>query len=424
MIEGYVGLIGGGKSLNATDRATDYWAGGGVVCSNMTFMPDPWYNLRYESKMKSFRLPEIPVGDVRVIGGVSYVFEGEDCLARLEGDIAYANSCGYKDYLRRRKKWEFQDGQFIKLKNSDLEGELHALIPKGTPDKPVLLIIDEAIDFFDTDDRGTANKEFLSFLRHSRKQSVDVIFIAQDYTEINKRIRNQTQFVWTFWDMATFKIPGLRSTLPPPWRNMILCQQWNKEMKGGVLKRVWKSRDVDLFGCYKTDELFRSLKSADGKTDFSGEGAIKKESKKMNMFEKVALFLCMLFSALSFFRGGNAVAETVSVDSASSIAAKVENSEGPPVEVLYGRFRYLETDGESDCIYVDGIEYMVGQQTTAGVVLSATGSSVHILGIDGKTTFIYPDYGYRTDIPEDPQVASRPESVSKGTATASGQQET
>ena len=57
-------------------------------------------------------------------------------------------------------------------------GELNALIPVATPDKPVLVVIDEAVDFFDVDDRGTANREFLSFLRHSRKQATDLIFIA------------------------------------------------------------------------------------------------------------------------------------------------------------------------------------------------------------------------------------------------------
>ena len=72
-------------------------------------------------------------------------------------------------------------------------------------------------------------------------------------------------------------------------------------MSGGVMKRVWKPRDVGLFGCYRTDELFRALKSADGKTDFSGEGRIIKGDFRMKPLEKVALFACLLLSALNFF---------------------------------------------------------------------------------------------------------------------------
>ena len=400
MIEGYVGLIGGGKSLNATDRMMRYMAAGGVVYTNMTLVQKPWYNLRYAHKMREFRLPRIPNvpgSIVSIVGGEYYLFLGEHCICRIKGGFAYANSCGFEEYLCRTYKWQYQEGQYNRLSNEDLTGELHSLIPRGTPDKPVLCVLDEAVDFFDTDDRSKANREFLSFLRHSRKQCVDMIFIAQDFTELNKRIRNQTHFIWTFWDMQTFKVPGLRTTLPPPWRNMILKQQWNRNMSGGPLKREWKVRDNGLFGCYKTDELFRSLKSADGRTDFSGEGNIIEGGFRMKPLEKIALFACLLLSALNFFAGGKKELQTAGpVIEQTRILSAQGDEYIPTTTVLYGEFQRSRLNGSWKSYRIDGIEYEPGRLTPSGTVLAVTEQHVHIRDDQGNDTFIYP----RHDPPE------------------------
>jgi hypothetical protein len=425
MIEGYVGLIGGGKSLNATDRMMRYMASGGVVYTNMTLIRHPWYNQRYAHSMKEFKLDFVPLGSYWSLSGMRYVFDETGlCLCRIdEAGFAWANSCGFEAYLEDKFNWQYQKGQYNKLSNDDLQGELHALIPCGTPDKPVLCVLDEAVDFFDTDDRGKANREFLSFLRHSRKQSVDLIFIAQDFTELNKRIRNQTHFIWTFWDMQSFKIPGLRSTLPPPWKNMILCQQWNRNMTGGVLKRVWKPRDIGLFGCYRTDELFRALKSADGKTDFSGEGKIIQGEFRMKPLEKVALFACLLFSGLQFFSGGknHQVESSAGGSAASAIPAK-EDVFIPETTVLYGTFQRMRVNGNWKSYRVDGIEYIPGQMTTAGTVLAVTDNHVHIRDDRGNDTFIYQQHDVWD--PEPDKSIPRPENADDGTASVSGYQET
>ncbi len=396
MIEGYVGLIGGGKSYNATLRMLEYMASGGVVYTNMTLIRQPWYNLRYASKMKEFKLSSIPWAGgsvVRKVAGVEYYFTADHlCICRIaENGDCFANSIGFERYLLDRFKWRFQDGQYNKVSNDDVTGDLHGLIPRGTPDKPVLCVLDESVDFFDTDDRAKANREFLSFLRHSRKQCVDMIFIAQEFTELNKRIRNQTHFIWTFWDMQTFKIPGLRSTLPPPWRNMILSQQWNKSMTGGPLKRIWRSRDVGIFGCYRTDELFRELKSGQGETDFRGRGDLKNGGKKMNKFERVALFLCVIFSALSFFEGANPDSEKVVVTESISVKESEQTAEkSSAIVVRYGQFQYWEgTDFESGLV-VDGVRIRVGDMTPDGTVLAANSEHVHIRSVDNIDTFIYP----------------------------------
>lgn len=394
MIEGYVGLIGGGKSYNATLRMLEYIALGGAVYTNMTLIPHCWYNLRYAVKMKEFKLSSVPWSagsSIREIEGEKFFFtEDHLCVCRVDSSgVCFSNSIGYEKFLLDRFKWEYQQGQYVKLHNEDVSNDLHAMIPRGTPDKPVLCVLDESVDFFDRDDRGSANREFLSFLRHSRKQAVDLIFIAQEFTELNKRIRNQTHFIWTFWDMQTFKVPGLRTRLPPPWRNMILSQQWNRSMKGGCLKRIWRARDSGVFGCYRTDELFRSLKSADGETDFRGRGTKKNEGKKMNGFERVALAASVAFSCLGFFKAPVVSESVESSDLSGLVLAPVEKMV-PAVVVKYALF---QTWGGTDLefgLMLDGLRVRVGDILPAGTVLAMSPEFVHCRSTSGIDVFFYP----------------------------------
>lgn len=389
MIEGYVGLIGGGKSYNATKRMLEYIASGGAVYTNMSLVLDEWYNLAYRSKMAEYKISYVPWSEGTYcckLGKEEFVFRADGlCVARCGDDgSVYVNSVGIVKYLRDVYRWRYQEGQYVKLLNEDLTGAINSLLPKGTPDKPVLAVLDEAVDFFDTDDRGKANKEFLSFLRQSRKQCVDLIFIAQDYSELNKRIRNQTHHMWTFTDMYTFKVPGLRARLPPPWRNMILANEWNSSMTGSPIGRKWVSRDPRIFGCYRTDELFRALSVGEGKTDFSGEGVICGENKSMNKVERVFLLLAVILSVFSLAASRGKVGSSSTIESVDSAAV----SQDVGCKVIYGRFQSWRVNDEIGVI-VDGFRRRVGDITEWGVVVAVSAESVHIKGKQGDV-FMYP----------------------------------
>ena len=241
MIECYVGLIGGGKSYNAVHRMIEYMAAGGVVVTNITLKLDPWFNANkhYTARNKSFE------------------HEGQK-----------VNAWGIRQYLRERYLRELQEGQYIHLDNDQLvEHGLIRFLPTSK-DKPVLCVFDESADFWDTDDRAKADREFLSTLRHSRKLGIDFIFIIQELGELNKRVRNQCAWVWTFQDMATFRVPGLRlpmTAIPPfHWGTQILCNQWHRKQyeRGGSIepvKRIWRYKDQRVFGSYETEEMHREF---------------------------------------------------------------------------------------------------------------------------------------------------------------------
>lgn len=277
MIEAYCGLIGGGKTYSAVLRMLSHMARGGCVVSNINLELLPWKNTH-----KLFR------------GTFNKQFNAKGCI----------------EYLKEYFSWNYQEGQYRYIRNQDLsEHGVISKLPAGLPDLPVLLVWDEGADFWDSEDRKDADREFLSLLRHSRKLGMDFIFVVQEFTELNKRIRNQTMYVWKFIDMATFRVPGLGLGVGwiPMLKNQIRVLQFHRsayEMKKGTLEPVylgWLDKKQDIFSCYKTDALHTGIKVLLGeKVDFRGKGLIVSDG--------LSIYFCFLvgvcFMLLILILGG------------------------------------------------------------------------------------------------------------------------
>jgi hypothetical protein len=272
MIEAYCGLIGSGKSYSAVVRMLRYMAKGGCVVSNIKLCIEPWMNTHA-------------------------LFAG-----KFRPD---ANAMGVREYLRRAHGWTYQEGQYRYVDNSRLlTNGVTGLLPAGLPDLPVLLVWDEGADFWDTDERANADKEFLSLLRHSRKLGMDFVFVVQEFTELNKRIRNQTAWVWRFIDMATFRIPGLGIGISwvPMLNNQIRVLQFNRahfETKRDTVEPVfsgWLDKKQDIFSCYKTDALHVGVSVLMGeKVDFRGKGRVVLDEVSDRFSFAVGFCLALLF---------------------------------------------------------------------------------------------------------------------------------
>jgi len=396
MIEAYVGLIGGGKSFNAVAKMSEYLASGGVVCTNIDLMLRPWFNDRYASKLKRFEV-SLESGPV------------DTTYLNFDSGKWWANAGGLISYLEEKYNWTLQPGQIMPLGNDEIEGALHEHLPMGSVGKPVLVVIDEAVDFFDFADSKTANRDFLTFLRYSRKLNIDIVMIAQEFTELNKRIRNQVQWVWTFKDLGIERIPVLRVKYPYPWNQNIAGCQWSGRGFGTAPEPVkihMRNKSAKIFGCYRTEELFREVAVLKGvKTDYSADGRVivTTGKKKMNVYERVALFAAVMFSAMGFFGKDNppaAVAEYAPAPVISSVPAV--SAVVPAIEVSYGQFRYVELNGRVRSLKVDGIEYEKGDLTPSGSVVGLGRGFVHIMDDKGNQLFLYP--------------AARPESEFFGSA--------
>lgn len=201
MIEIFQGRIGGGKTYSAVVRMAAQCAKGGHVYTNIELNPDGF--VRFVEK--SFR-KKITFAQVRYLN--------ESQIPNFQKEIA-AGSMGL----------------------------------------PVLVVIDEAHLWFNARDWAKQSKEMLTFLTQSRKVSVDVIFITQACTNIDKQFRVLCQYVWAFKDIQKwfpwFPIPS------------ILMLQFDQDMQF-LLKWYFVRKSKGVFGAYNTNALLRPI-------DFGGE---------------------------------------------------------------------------------------------------------------------------------------------------------
>ena len=219
MIEVFEGRIGGYKTYSAVERMLKYIAQGGSVFTNIELKLD-----------------------------------------------------GCRIYLREKYLWDLQDGQYNFLKDEQVS-EFHRHTPPGTPDKPVLVVLDEAHIWFNARDWSQTSRELLAFLTQSRKQSTDVIFISQSLLNLDKQFMRLVQYVWTFRDLQKIVMPGIR-WLRYPFRHILQCQ-WDYDGKS-LQKRYFVPKDSRIYACYNTFVLLRSFPRLESvATNFQGKGRVR-----------------------------------------------------------------------------------------------------------------------------------------------------
>jgi len=405
-VECYSGLMGGGKSYSAVERMLRHIAGGGVVYSNILLKLEPWHN--YDYSMPEFSLPELN-------DEVKCARHG---LLRLpcfkdtpKGREWVYNSHGAKHYLRRFLNWEYQEGQFNYIPDDSVGSGLMHDLPCGTVDRPVLVVLDEALDHFES--CGTnVNAEFRSFLRHVRKLGINLIFIAQDFASLEKKIRVLTHYVWTFRDLKTWKVPCIGAflpggVLPRPWSDHIQQRQFHQKQFGQakaehINKNMYAMRDPFIFQCYQSVSLHNAAITMNGTAqDFGDSGRIKKGRSKVSKVERIVIYV-LLAAALWFsFRKASA-AQPPAVIGSGVVSAPVvappvprpekftdgysRNSSGEIVERL--PISWIQK-GASSNFWIEGVSLSSGVVTVRGVVESVSSSVIKFRDIDGRTRWVY-----------------------------------
>lgn len=415
--------MGGGKSFSATQRMLRQIASGGVVYSNIQLKIDPWHNPDYD--MKEFHIPVCPL-----LERVGYIPECKlspavgvsKRLPLIETDNKgrrcwVFNSHGADFFLRRFCSWNYQEGQFNYLPDDVVGPSLSHHLPRGAVDYPVLVVLDEALDHFESESANT-NAEFRSFLRHVRKLGINLIFIAQDFGSLEKKIRVLTHYVWTFRDMKTWKVPVIGAVLPNgvlpyPWNDVIQQRQYHGKQFGTIKaepinKGIFQPRDTFVFQCYQSVSLHNAAIQMNGVASHFGEGGrISKGKKKMNKFERILIY-GLLGVALSFGFKKAPVPPSVPVVSAASVASpsavtspvvsKVEkapdipndgfdrNESGEIVERLPISWC---GDGKRGWYYVEGNQVFVGASTSRGEVLSVDTKVVKFRDYNGSIRWIF-----------------------------------
>lgn len=224
MIEIFQGRIGGGKTYSAMLRMASHLAKGGHVYTNIEFSPDGLLQL----VRKSFGMI-VTLEQVHVLT--------EEQIPNFQRHIS--------------------------------AGEMNL---------PVLVVIDEAQLWFNSRDWNKQSKEMLTFLTQSRKVSVDVIFITQAVSNIDKQFRVLCQYVWAFKDIQKwfpwFPIPS------------ILKLQFDQDMQF-LLKWYFVRKTKLVFDSYNTRALLRPI-------DFGGETVARALVQKVPSFKLSDLKLGLL----------------------------------------------------------------------------------------------------------------------------------
>jgi hypothetical protein len=244
--------VGGGKSYCSVNRALNYMASG-----------------------------------CRVVSNIKLAGWSEFCGA-------FCPSSPVVEYLRDTCHWTYQPGQYIYIPFSDMAESPTWIsrVPAG-PDRKHrnLLIIDEATDLFDAFDREKVRgndgaRDLFRFLRLSRHVHVDVLFIAQDLSAINSRLRGLVSFIWRATNLAEFRLPFFK--MKYPCATKFLLQQFDRRGTAEV-DRVKVRKNPKIFACYQSEAFNGDVGiSSDGVVIADGRIIETKGKKKMNMFERIA----------------------------------------------------------------------------------------------------------------------------------------
>jgi Zonular occludens toxin (Zot). len=216
MIEIFQGRIGGGKTYNAVLRMAGHMRKGGHVFTNIE-----------------------------------------------------VNWEGFKILCEKSFGFIAQDEQFHVLTTEQIPS-VHKHIASGSQGCAALVVVDEAQLFYNSRDWQKQDKGLLTFLTQSRKVCVDMIFITQAATNIDKQFRVLCQYVWAFKDMKRFI-----DFLP---FDLIMCLQFDIDGRT-LLKWYFIRKSKLVFNAYNTNALLKPI-------DFGGETLRAVAVERVKMFRK------------------------------------------------------------------------------------------------------------------------------------------
>ncbi len=368
MIELYEGRLGGGKTYSAAVRMVDHIRRGGIICTNVELI---W--------------PAI------------------------------------KSYIADRFGLIAEDSQFIPLADNQI-GLFHRFTPSGTPELPVLVVIDEAHLTFNARDFAQTDKlyrETLTFLTQSRKVNTDVIFIAQSVLNMDKQFMRLVQFIWRFRDLARWKIPGLGINYP---LKQILAVQFDYDGKT-ILQRSFVRKDPRIFGLYNTNSLIRAFPRLEVSAERKTLAKSPTHSKAMKYIIPIGIVAGLICLYVLYRNFGAGVAssssappsETRSVNTTATAATKPPSGSALSAEEkkakgwydIYSENFQAWNSQDKSLKTAEGGWYQVGEMSTKGYVTAVSERRAKIAQPDGRTGWIVATTGL-TPPPPVPAVSPSP----------------
>lgn len=149
--------------------------------------------------------------------------------------------------LRHRRRIRPEQIRYIDLIDDE---RWHQAIEWGVQGEPVLLVLDEIHLWFNARDWAKTEKlhrGMLDFLSQTRKAAIDIVFICQSATLLEKQFRVQAEWEFYFRSFQDIYVPIFGKL---PFRLRLMVQKDVENDK--VIRRKIGSYDRAIFGTYDT----------------------------------------------------------------------------------------------------------------------------------------------------------------------------
>jgi hypothetical protein len=281
---------------------------------------------------------------------------------------------------------------------------LHEVTRMGTPDLPVLIVVDEAQGELPAISQSTRQKdEFFNWLCQSRHDDNDVIFITQEIENVAVKIRRLCTYVVVVRNMVNFKVGGLR------WPLRQFRVQW-KDRKMKVVQQVeWLWHSKELFGCYES-KACRGRHKRDG-APVGRKTLAKVKSRRRRM----KIMLVFVVAAITFavwqiteFKAKAKESEAMYQKNLAKVSASVsptgesETSRQTKKKWNILREPYRYTNGTSEMRTTGGM-YVAGEICHLGIVKRVQGRVALVETPDGDLVTVV---GTEEAVPYAPSPAS------------------
>jgi len=291
--------------------------------------------------------------------------------------------------------YELQDAQFVQF-DTEEANHLHKRVFQGTPELPVLLVLDEAQGPLNARDWADASKRgFFAWLCQSRHDDVDVWISTQHLDNVDKQIRRIVTSIHTTQDMAQVRFLGFIRYRENCFRHAVWTPDYKQQVSCEYIPK--KKSNYRLYNT-------RAMRGKHRETSQQAERVETKKKTKMQLGKFILILLLVIAAVVGYayqkaksyaapkLEKQNSAPQTTTAKAAPE-APKFRISTDlrgrPPVprlpvvktEILKG------TDSQSFLRTEEGT-YTLGQMGVHGVCMAIKNRLALVKALDGSITMI------------------------------------
>lgn len=351
----------------------------------------------------------IKLVDGEGVGAGKSFFATREVIPHLaRGGTVYASD-SYRLYWVRTAMYiadvygvEIVPAQYVTIPHAEMY-RVHELSQAGTADCPTLIIYDEAQEELNVHDwRSAKIRPFFDWLCQSRHDDTDVIFLTQDWKNVNSNVAKLITFRISLLNLWQMEIPGL-GAIPncwpfPQFRSVWYPKESTKSCRWNLIQH-----DSRLMRCYesKARRLTHKRLTMEARERFQLK-KVKKKNEPMRLVIILGIIIIALYfgfktlagkygkdaewrnSAKNSFEATQGKTPTKVATSASAAESHGQPTQGEKRKLWTTRTEIFRGTDSATYIRTDKGTYEVGQMS---------GSGEFCLKIQGKVALCRDQFG-------------------------------